>query len=627
MEDAAGEPLVEEIRGELGEALAGARVACGELTLTLGRADIARAAACLKNRFRFSSLVDLCATDEPARHPRFTVVYQLFSFREGRTLRLRLETGEEEPVPSVAAIWPGAAWAEREIWDLFGVRFSGHPGLTRLLLWEGFEGHPLRKDFPLAGRTTGAAAGQPAPEPAPTSLPATSSPATASPATASPATSSPAASSPAAGEAPRPAAPGDSPDGSLELTFGPHHPALHGLLRLRVRLAGEGERVASCEPLIGHLHRGVEKLFEAQPLPRNLPFVDRLDFAAAATSDLAYSGAVEKLLGLAVPRRARLLRTLLAELQRIASHLLWLATATHDLGVIAAMPLCLGERETVLDLFERYCGARLTLSCICPGGVPFELPERPPDSADSEGASWTGAWSERCRELLAGLPARLDEIEERLTGDRGWRQRTAGIGVLSPETALDHGVTGPVLRGSGVDFDLRKALPYEVYGELDFEVPLGQNGDAYDRYLVRLGEMRQSARMAGQCLDLLAREDRPAGERSAEDRPAASAPGAPPVAAQPDTVPAPTGTPSSGVWAALPAPAAGAEVYHGVEGPRGEIGFYLAGDGTPRLARCHVRAPSFHNLQVLSELVRGHSTSDLLAILGSLDIALGEVDR
>jgi NADH-quinone oxidoreductase subunit D len=602
MEDAACEPLLEEIRGELGDALIAARRALGELTLTIRPAEIGRAAACLKGRFRFSSLVDLCATDDLPRRPRFTVVYQLFSFRESRALRLRLETDGEEPVPTVSAVWPGAAWPEREVWDLHGVPFSGHPGLSRLLLWEGFDGHPLRKDFPLAGRASGVAPARP-PDPG------------------------------------RPDAP-DPSEGALDLTFGPHHPALHGLLRLRIRLAAEGDRIASCEPVIGYLHRGVEKLFEAQPPLRNLAFVDRLDFAAAATSDLAYSGAVEKLLGLAVSRRARLLRTLFAELQRIASHLLWLATATHDLGAVAAMPACLHEREAVLDLFERYCGARLTLSCVCPGGVPFDLPEGQPvsprgstdssagsstgswtgtwsasstasstassagssaaastvSSAASSTGSWTGTWSARCRAFLARFPARLDEIEARLEGDRGWKPRLEGLGALSPEAALEYGVTGPALRASGVDFDLRKALPYEAYGELDFEVPLGRNGDAYDRYRVRLDEIRQSSRMAGQCLDRLA----------------ATAPALGP----------PLGPPLD--FRAAPA---GVEAYHGIEGPRGEIGFFLAAGGGATLARCHVRAPSFYNLQVLPEIVRGHAPADLLAILGSLDIALGEVDR
>jgi NADH-quinone oxidoreductase subunit C/D len=553
---------VAEIRGELGEAVESAHRRRGELTLTVRREEIARAAACLKGRFRYSSLVDLCAADEPARQRRFTVVYQLWSLRDNRPLRLRLETDEQDPVPSVTGVWPGAAWPEREAWDLYGVRFSGHPGLARLLLWEGFGGHPLRKDFPLAGMATG---GPPADH---------------------------------RGEEP--------PEGTLELAFGPHHPALHGLLRLRVRL--DGESIASCEPQIGYLHRGTEKLFEAQPLARNLAYTDRLDFAAAATTNLAYSAAVEKLLGLAVPRRARLVRTLLAELQRIASHLLWLATSTHDLGAVGTMSLCLHEREAVLDLFERYCGARLTLSCICPGGLPFDLPAGPPrqpapgapptGSGPPGSVSWTGAWTERCQALLTRLQAGLDEIEERLEGDRGWKKRTVGVGVLGPEAALDHGVTGPMLRACGVDFDLRKALPYEAYGEMEFDVPLGQNGDAYDRYRVRLGEMRQSRRIAGQCLERLAG----LGQGAAAG---------PVLADLPQVLAAP----------------AGVAVYHGVEGPRGEIGFYLAGDGTPNLARCHVRAPSYHNLQALPELARDHAPADLLAILSSMDIAMGEVDR
>jgi NADH-quinone oxidoreductase subunit D len=298
---------------------------------------------------------------------------------------------------------------------------------------------------------------------------------------------------------------------------------------------------------------------------------------------------VEKLLGLVVPPRARYLRTILAELQRIASHLLWLGTHAADLGAMPPFFAALRERDGVLELYERYledyfeaereAGARLRLDGIRPGGLSHDPP---------------AGWLERCRELVESFPARLGDCAGALTENRLWKKRTVGLGVLSPEAAVDLGVTGPALRACGVAWDLRKALPYEAYGEVDFDVPVGRNGDTYDRYLVRVEEMRQANRIIAQCLDHL-----PDG----------------PVLAEP--LPLDAGA----------APALDAEAYHGIEGPRGEIGFYLVGDGTANPYRCHLRAPSFAHLQALPELCRGELVGDLVALIGTLDVALEEADR
>lgn len=362
----------------------------------------------------------------------------------------------------------------------------------------------------------------------------------------------------------------------MELSFGPQHPATHGVLRLNLKI--EGERIVACSPIIGYLHRGTEKLFELHPFFQNVPHTDRMDYVAAATNNLAYVGAVEKLVGLTVPPRARYIRTILAELQRISSHLVWLATHAIDIGAMTPFFYCFRERERVLDLFEQYCGARLTLNCMRPGGLPFDLP---------------AGWAEACRKLCDDFPAKIDEYEGLLTDNRIWKRRTVGVGVLSPEAALDWGVTGPMLRASGVDFDLRKARPYEAYGEVEFAVPTARNGDTYDRYLVRMAEMRESTKIVVQCLDRL-----PATE------------GGPIMAKRPRVLKGPKG-----------------EVYHGIEGPKGEIGFYIVGDGTPNPYRCHVRPPSFMNLQSLPDLANGHLVADLVALIGSTDIVLGEVDR
>jgi NADH-quinone oxidoreductase subunit D len=378
-------------------------------------------------------------------------------------------------------------------------------------------------------------------------------------------------------------------EGAL-LTFGPQHPALQGVLRLRLVLHGDGETIVDGQPLLGYGHRGMEKLFESFSLRDNVALTDRLDFVAAAAANLAYVGAVERLLGLAVPPRASWLRVILAELQRLASHQLWLATHAADAGADVALLSCLRDRERVLDLLAEQCGARLTVRCAVPGGLPRDASE---------------AWLARCGEVAAALPAWVDGYEELLTEDRGFKDRSVGVGVLAAETALAYGVTGPALRAAGVEWDVRKALPYDAYEGLELEVPVERNGDAYDRYRVRIAELRQSARLVLQCLARL-----PAG----------------PVLAEP----------LDG-----PAPAAGAETYFSVEGPRGELGFYLSLTPTPAAAagpgggaadalrpwRCHVRSPSFHNLQALPEMIRGHRVADLVVLLGSLDLALGEVDR
>lgn len=360
----------------------------------------------------------------------------------------------------------------------------------------------------------------------------------------------------------------------MELDFGPQHPSTHGVLRMKLRI--DGERILSCYPIIGYLHRGTEKLFELHPFFQNVPHTDRMDYVAAATNNLAYVGAVEKLIGLQVPPRANYIRMLLCELQRISSHLLWLATHAIDIGAMTPFFYCFREREQVLDFFEEYCGARLTLNCMRPGGQPYDLP---------------AGWVDAVRAFCEDFPSKVDEYEGLLTNNRIWKQRTVGIGVISPERALEYGLSGALLRGSGVDWDVRKANPYCAYDEVEFDVPLGKNGDTYDRYLCRMAEMRQANRIILQCLDQL--------------------PEGPVMAKKPRVMKAD----------------AGSEAYFSIEGPKGELGFYIVGDGTPNPHRCRVRATSLMNLQCVPELAQGALLADLVAIIGTTDIVLGEVDR
>jgi NADH-quinone oxidoreductase subunit D len=365
----------------------------------------------------------------------------------------------------------------------------------------------------------------------------------------------------------------------MEVNFGPQHPSTHGVLRVLVRI--DGERIIDAKPIIGYLHRGTEKLFEHMTYPQCVPHTDRMDYVASATNNLAFVQTVEKLMGITgqIPRRARIMRVMLSELQRISSHLLFLATHAIDIGAMTPFFYTFREREEILDLFESYCGARLTLNCMRIGGMPEDLPP---------------GWLEDLEAFVDKFDAAVDEYEGLLTNNRIWKRRTVGIGVLSPEEAIDWGITGPPLRGSGIQWDLRRALPYEIYPELDFVVPIGRNGDTYDRYLIRMVEMRQSNYILKQCIPLI--RETPEGDLKAKIS---------------KVIRPPEG-----------------EVYHSIESPKGELGFYIVSDGkTQNAYRCHVRPPSFVNLQALPTLAKGHMVSDLVALIGTIDIVLGEVDR
>jgi NADH-quinone oxidoreductase subunit D len=362
----------------------------------------------------------------------------------------------------------------------------------------------------------------------------------------------------------------------MELNFGPQHPSTHGVLRLVLKV--DGERIVSARPDIGYLHRGTEKLFETETYPMVIPHTDRMDYVAAATNNHAYCLAVEKLLALEVPKRAQYIRVLLDELQRISSHLLWLATAAIDLGAITPFFYTFREREVILDLFEDYCGARLTLNCMRIGGLLEDLQP---------------GWVERVRAFAETFDRNVDEYEDLLTENRIWKQRTVGIGILTAAQCIEWGVTGPPLRGAGFKWDIRRAIPYECYPELDFEIPTYPNADTYDRYLVRVAELRQSRRIVLQCCDWLLKN--PEGE-------------------------------IRGKVPRVIKPVAG-DVYAAVEAPKGELGFYLVSSGGNKPYRLRVRPPSFINLQALPEMAKGHLVADLVAIIGTIDIVLGEVDR
>jgi NADH-quinone oxidoreductase subunit D len=359
----------------------------------------------------------------------------------------------------------------------------------------------------------------------------------------------------------------------MVLNMGPQHPSTHGVLRVLLKL--DGETVVDLDCDIGYLHRGVEKIAEHDTYAMITPYWDRLDYVAAVSGDLCYVEGVEKLLQVEVPRRAEYIRVILTELQRIASHLLWLGTHAIDIGAVTVLLYCFREREEILKIFEDFIGARLTAHAFRIGGLWWDVyPE----------------FDKRVRDFLKIFPDRIDEYETLLNTNRIWLSRTVGIGILPAEEAINLSLTGPVLRGSGVDYDLRKAQPYSAYSEFDFEVPLGENGDTYDRYLIRMAEMRQSASIVEQALDGL--------------------PEGPVMAKVPKVIKPPVG-----------------EIYHAIEAPKGELGVYLVSDGTGKPYRMRIRPPAYINLQSLKRMSIGHLVADVVALIGTIDIVLGEVDR
>ena len=385
---------------------------------------------------------------------------------------------------------------------------------------------------------------------------------------------------------------------NMTLNFGPQHPAAHGVLRLVLEMDGEVSERA--DPHIGLLHRGTEKLIEHKTYLQALPYFDRLDYVSMMCQEHCYSLAVEKLLGCDVPLRAQYIRVLFAEITRILNHLLWLSTHAIDVGAMTPFLWMFEDRETLMEFYEAASGARMHAAYIRPGGVHQDLP---------------AGLDQRIGDFIEAFPKRLDEIETVLTENRIWKQRTVDIGVVTPEQAMDWGFSGPMLRGSGIAWDLRKSQPYDVYDRLEFLIPIGKNGDCYDRYLLRMDEMRQSLVIMRQCLD-----DMPDGPIKTEDRKIAP----PPRAEMKRSMEAlihhfKLYTEGYRVPAG--------ETYTAVEAPKGEFGVYIVSDGGNKPYRCKIRAPGFAHLQGLDFMSKGHMLADVVTIIGTLDIVFGEIDR
>jgi NADH dehydrogenase I D subunit len=384
----------------------------------------------------------------------------------------------------------------------------------------------------------------------------------------------------------------------ITLNMGPQHPSTHGVLRLVLDL--QGETIVNIDPQIGYLHRGIEKWMESRTYHQIIPMTDRLDYISCMCNNLGYVTAVEKLAEIVVPERAHFLRMITAELTRISSHLIWLGTSAVDIGAMTVLWYAAREREFILDLLEMATGARLTVSYARIGGVRNDVPRE---------------FLDKCREFTELFPKRLEEYDTLIRENRIWLKRTVGIGVMSAEEAVNYGLTGATLRGSGVNYDIRKVEPYAAYDKVEFDVPLGKNGDVYDRYLVRLGELRQSNRIIKQCLDMMQ-----PGPVVTDD----------PRYAVPEKMTVMQSMQSlahqfviMSKWVPMPK----GDVYVATEGPKGELGFYIVSDGSGRPYRIKIRAPSYINLSALSKMATGRMMADIVACIGTIDIVLGECDR
>lgn len=384
----------------------------------------------------------------------------------------------------------------------------------------------------------------------------------------------------------------------MTINMGPQHPATHGVLRLLLEL--DGEYIVKATPIIGHLHRGVEKLAEERTYHQFIPFTDRLDYTAGMSNNLAYVMAVEKLLGIEVPKRAQYIRVALAEFQRIAAHLIWLGTHALDIGAMTVLFYTFRERETVLNILEHVSGARLTPSFMRIGGLAKDVPEN---------------FETLAMDFVEKFPEYIDGYEILLTENPIWIERTKGIGILSKEDALNYGVTGPTLRGSGVNWDIRKQFPYSSYEDFEFDIPVGSAGDVYDRYKVRLQEMRQSNRIIRQVITNM-----PSGDIIADD-PKICLPPKERVYNDIDALIRHFKIESAGFE-----PPEG-EVFFSAENPKGELGFYVVSDGSNMPFRIKIRNPSYFNLAALPKMIEGSLIADVVTVIGSIDIVLGEIDK
>ncbi|MEI6766323.1 MAG: NADH-quinone oxidoreductase subunit C/D [Bacteroidota bacterium] len=537
----------------------------------------------LKNKIRqpYKMLFDLTAIDERRRTKRdgqpasdFTIVYHLTSFERNTDIRIKVALlGEFPSIPSITAIWPSANWYEREVFDMFGITFEGHPRLTRILMPESWVGNPLRKEHHSRATETGPFVFDEMmrehEEKALKFVPEDYG-------------------------MKRSSAESDF----MFLNLGPQHPGTHGLLRLVLQL--DGEDIVDIVPEIGFHHRGTEKMAERQTWHGYIPYTDRIDYLSGVMNNLAYLLSVEKLAGIVVPPRAQVIRIMMSELFRIASHLVWLGTFAQDMGQMSPVFYTFNARERILDIIGAITGGRMHPSWFRIGGVAHDLP---------------GGWQKLIQDFVDYFPKELKSFNKLTIKNTIFKARTTGIGIYTQEEAIDWGITGAGLRATGIEWDYRKKRPYSGFENFEFEIPIGKNGDAYDRSLVRMEEMRQSLRIVQQCINNM-----PEG-RYKSDHPLTTPPRKENTMKDIETLI--THFLSVSWGPVIPA----GEACLPIEGAKGANGYYLISDGGTSAYRSRVRTPSFPHIQMVPMISKGYTIADLMAILGALDFVLADLDR
>ncbi len=576
--------IIADLKASFGEAILAVQPTKDSIpTVWVARDSVRDVLRHLKNSVErpYRMLYDLTAIDERVRENRpdqpgsdFTIVYHLLSFDRNDDIRVKVPLAEASlSLPSITDIWPSANWYEREVWDMFGVKFDGHPHLSRILMPPTWSGHPLRKDHP--ARATEMGPFRMHEERMDTEQQSLRF---------------------------RPEDWGmerHSDDTDLMfLNLGPQHPGTHGLLRIILQLDGEEIRDAVLD--IGYHHRGAEKMAERQTWHTYIPYTDRVDYFGGVMNNLAYVLAVEKLAGIEVPDRVKVIRVMMAELFRIQSHLVWYGTFAQDVGSFSPVFYMFTDRERVFDIVEAVCGGRMHPAWFRIGGVAQDLPR---------------GWERLMKDFLKYLPPRLAEYDRIVMRNSIFKGRTKGVGAYMLEDAIEWGVTGPGLRACGMDWDFRKKRPYSGYENFEFDIPIAKNGDCYDRGVVRIEEIRQSLRIVEQCV-----KNMPEGPYKS-DHPLAVPPAKERTMKDIETLI----THFLGVsWG--PVVPAG-EVFMGIEATKGSNGYYLVSDGDIHSYRTRIRTPSFPHLQMVPKVAKGLMIADLLAILGSIDFILADLDR
>jgi len=584
--------LTEKLNAAFPEALTGQSEFRDETTIHIEANQFHDVAQFLRDNedLQFDLLVDVYGTDrlKLGQTPRFAANYELYSIAKNRFLRVIVEAPDTESngtngkqdlpsLPSVTDIWPTANWLERETYDLMGIAFDKHPWLRRMMMPDNWVGHPLRKDYPLGGEPVYFEHDRNNPRFAHLGKQIMSGPSFET-------------------ELPQEM----DPEGHMVVNLGPHHPATHGVLRLATEL--DGEKIIRVSPEVGYLHSGFEKTGENKRYEKFIPYCDRMDYVAPMSNNWAYVRTIEKLMDVDIPEHVEFVRVILVELQRIASHMVWLGTHGMDVSGTAHVisQYCFLVRERILDMYEMVCGARMTTSYFSVGGLRWPLP---------------GAFMDTVKAFLAEFNGYLKDFEALLTNNPLWLSRLKGVGYLSADEAIGLGITGPLLRAAGVSLDLRKAQPYSVYSEFDFEIPTATEADCYARYEVRINELRQSVRIVEQAMDKI----KPGPYRTSDRK--VALPPREEISTSMESLIHHFKLVTEGYR-----PPKG-QIYQVTENPKGWLGFGLISDGTAIPHRLRVRGPSFVNLQATDTMARGGFVADLITIIGSIDIVLGEVDR